>query len=124
MSTERPPLGETEAYDEASLLRAKLREIVNRDPTVEDYDNALQAVDELKRLAESEPEFDKMFLRIMQIGNRYLHVGIDGLLSLVAPGTKRNSAKLSTEDWHVHMFDDASSRLKDLRDEAERLHTI
>jgi hypothetical protein len=124
MSTEGPPLGETEAHDEANLLRAKLREIVNRDPTPEDYDNALRAVNELKRLAENEPEFERIFLRMIQVANKYLHIGIDRLMSLLAPEIEEDPANISTKDWHTHMFDDASSRLKNLKDEAERLNKV
>src|ERR1039458_916462 len=74
------PLSEDEAHDEANLIKAEAgvspmtgkiseewEELYGegREPTAEEYDKALEAIEELKSLVESEPTSDKI-LRVMK----------------------------------------------------------
>lgn len=107
-----------EAHFEANMLRTKLRELIDREPTAEDYDKALQAVEETKRFAEEEPEFDKILYRLLRIGNKYFNDAADGLLWLVTLGNRPNHLDQISREDSLKMFDDAAARLEELRAKA------
>ncbi|MGC1684863.1 MAG: hypothetical protein WA734_04535 [Candidatus Acidiferrales bacterium] len=120
-SFNRPQLlNEAEAREDGDMLRAKLKEMVGHEPTAEDYDRALQAVEEMKKLAEEEPQFDRIFFKMMRIGNKYFQGMADGLLSLLSMDKRPNESDLENRNWHLHMFEDATSRLQELRISTEK----
>lgn len=108
-------LDSEEAQVEANMLRVKLKEVVGHEPTAEDYDKALAAVEEMKEAAAKEPEFDKHFFQVLQIGSKYFDKGIDALVKVITLG------KLPIEGDRRNMFEDAELRLKQLREQAEKM---
>jgi hypothetical protein len=114
-------LDEASAHDEAKMLKVKLAEIVNREPIAEDYEKALQAVEDIKRYASEEPTFDKIVFRVFQIGNKYFNNSADGLLWLLTLGARPDEGDKASADWQLHRFDDASARLQQLKEQAENL---
>jgi hypothetical protein len=120
MSIEKPEmLGEDEAHAEANMLRVKLKEIVHREPTSEDYDKALQAVEEMKRLAEEEPAFAKVLHEAARIGNRYFQDAAEGLLWALTLGKRPDERDLLNREEFLNMFEDAASQLEVLKKDAE-----
>jgi len=102
------------------MIRVKLEEAVGHEPTASDYDRALKAVEEIKKLAEEEPQFDKVFLKMFQIGNKYFQNIVDVPLWILTLGKKPDSTDRA-DNWHRHMFDDAEKALHDLKEEADSL---
>lgn len=101
------------------MLRAKLGELFDREPTAEDYDKALKAVEEIKQLAEEEPQFDKLLYELLRIGNKYFNDAADGLLWILTFGARPNELdKINRED-SLQMFHDAATRLEHLKRKAE-----
>jgi hypothetical protein len=114
MSIEGPKrLSQDEAHDEANMLRAKVgvspetgkipeavspfyeRDYVEgKEPSAEDYDNALAALEELKKIAEEEPDTVKILHKLrdlpIKVGSgldlafRAIGVGINSLHPLAA----------------------------------------
>ncbi len=88
------PMSEEEAHEEANILRAKvgispesgkvegldLRQ--DREPTAEDYDKALAAVEKLKHLAKEDPEALKVWNRVTDAIDRLITLPGHGLLFL------------------------------------------
>ena len=102
-----------EAQMEANMMRVKMKEIVDHEPTSEDYDKALQTVEEMKEAAANESDADKAFFKMMQIGNKYFTKLILG--EGTTPKDKEWTKHL------MHMFDDAEASLNQLKKEAEKL---
>lgn len=112
-------LEEPEAQLEANMVKMKLAQMIRHEPTAADYDRALQAVEEIKRLAEEEPQFDKIALRIAQIGNKYFNDVADGLLWIFTLGRLPDERTRQGREMSLHAFDDAQARLEQLRRQAE-----
>ena len=111
-----------EAQTEANMIRVKMKEMVDHEPTAEDYDNALMAVEEMKELAASESNSEKVFFKLMQIGNKYFQKVPDGLVWLLRLGNyPRDQRDVEVREFHLHMFDDAEASLKKLKEEADQL---
>lgn len=110
-----------EAQLEANMMRVKLKEMLKHEPTAEDYDQALRAVEEMKELAANEPEFDKIFLKLMQIGNKYFQKVPEGLVWLLRLGNyPKDQIDVEVREFHLHMFDDAVAKLNHLKEKAEK----
>jgi hypothetical protein len=89
------PIGEEEAHEEANMLRAKIRVSPesgkvdgpdlrqDREPTTKDYDDALEAVEKLKRLAREEPDSLKVWNRVNDAIDRLILLPGRGLLYLI-----------------------------------------
>ncbi len=111
-----------EARLEANMMRIKLKEALEHEPTAEDYDRALAMVEEMKREAFTESkrsEGDKAFFKLVQIGQKYFDKGIDGFVRLLSLGFVKsdpNSLKERVEFW-----DDAETKLNRLKAKAEKL---
>lgn len=112
-------LGIEEGQEEAALLRAWLKESTGHEPTAQDYDHALHAVEEIKQLAEIEPAFDKVLFRIAQIGNKYFQGATDVLFRVIMLGKRPNESDRVNSEHHYHMFDDAVADLRHLKERAE-----
>jgi hypothetical protein len=113
------PLAPEKAQLESRMLRVKLAELVGREPTTEDYDKALQAVEEVKQLAEGEPQFDKLLYELLRIGNKYFNDAADGLLWIFTLGARPNELDKVNREDSLEMFRDAAARLEDLKRKAE-----
>lgn len=119
-AVEKPePLDEDEAHLEANMLRVRLREIVGHEPTADDYEKAFRAVEEVKRLAEEEPHFDKILFKVARIGNKYFNDTADGLLWILSLGRRPNEQDKDVRAHSLRMFEDASVQLETLRRKAE-----
>jgi hypothetical protein len=139
-------MSEEEAHEEANMVRAKIgvspesgkvelrgegpvqRE--DREPTAEDYDKALAAVEELKRVAEEEPNALKILNRVSNAVETLVRIpgfGVAFLMRLshalagVEPGGPKERWKRSavlTEA--LAEFDDAESQLRRLKAKGEQ----
>jgi hypothetical protein len=114
-------LGPEEAQMEANMVRVRLKEAIGHEPTGEDYDNALRAVEEIKELAANESEFDKNFFHVLQIGNKYFQGAADVLLKVITLGKRPNESDVENVEYHRHMFDDAETNLRQLKEKAEKM---
>lgn len=85
MSVEKfRPLGEEEAHEEANMMRARLRVSAesgkiegpdlreDREPTPKDYEDALQAVENMKRMAEEDPDSLKTWKKVSDAIDRLI----------------------------------------------------
>jgi len=113
-------LPEDEAHLEANMLRVKMREMIDHEPTAEDYEQALKAVEELKEYAANESNGDKIFLKMMQVGNKYFLKGVDFLANTLTLGLLKDRIKKDTE-YRLHMFDNDEQELAELKRQAENL---
>ena len=143
MPIEKPePLSEEAAHEEANMVRAKLgvspetgkiegldmRE--DHEPTAEDYDKALAAVEELKRIAEEEPASLKvmakvsnameMLVRIPGLGVMFLTRVSHALIGPEPGGPKERWKRNEVLTDLVKEFDDAESQLRRLKAKGER----
>ncbi len=138
------PLSEEAAHEEANILRAQMnassetgkvmqsldaRE--DREATAEDYDKALAAVEELKRLVEEQPESLELMQKLNKPVEQLIGAGALGVMFLM-----RVSAALSRigkpggvkEGWDRTsimteigpLFDDAERQLADLKARGEK----
>ena len=158
-------MNENEAHDEANMLRAKvgvssetgkIPEAVSpfyegdyaegKEPTAEDYDNALAALEELKKIAEEEPSTVKILHKLrdlpMKVGSgldlafRAIGVGINTLHPMAAftdpdnkpdegivDAMKRRWGRTKTAHENENtggMWHDAENELKALKARAEQ----
>ena len=150
MSLESPdfardePLDEGQAHEEANMLRAQLGispdtgKIAQKpslqeslsprneaDPTGEDYDKALEVLDELRHdLKDESAPFLKGVIRFNQlvgmagwgaiIAGRVVQAALDAAMGHDYKKGWRDSARLSKIEWE-NVFSDAESRLQRLR---------
>lgn len=136
------PTGAEEAHTEANMLRAKIgvspesgrvqgpdqRE--DREPTPEDYDKALEAVEDLKRLAAEEPNALKILNRVSNAAELLLRIpgfGVAFLMrvshALAGPesgGPKERWKRSAVLTDAMTEFDDAASQLRRLKAKGER----
>ena len=145
-SSEEKRLSESEAHEEANMLRAKLKVSpetgkipgggsewdkdrgksfeTDQKPTAEDYDNALAAIEELKKIVAEEPIAQKAINKIKDIplklgvlAMRALNeVGIN-MVSLDIDGYEK--IKTTIENESIGLFNDAENNLKALKKRAE-----
>jgi hypothetical protein len=86
MVLERPQVSEKkntldfdDAYAEAHFIQSKLQEMVGHDPTPEDYDRALQAVDEV-----FEQGAKATFADAVRICSKYFQWGVQGFVKAMS----------------------------------------
>ena len=114
------PRDESEAHDEANMLRVKLKEMVHHEPTAEDYAKALQAVEEMRQLAEEEPAFEKIVYRVSRIGHEFFQNAADGALLYLTFGIRPNEKDATArQEMLDNSFVDAARRLEQLKAKAE-----
>ena len=113
------PLPDDVAHVEANMVRTKLRELVDHEPTARDYDRALLAIEEMRQLAEEEPQFDKILNKLFRIGNKYFNEAADSLLWLATLGARPDESDRSFREHTLQMFHDAAGRLDELKKKAE-----
>jgi hypothetical protein len=124
-------MSEEEAHEEANMVRAKIgvspesgkvelrgegpvqRE--DREPTAEDYDKALAAVEELKRVAEEEPNALKILNRVSNAVETLVRIPGFGVAFLM-----RLSHALAVLTEALAEFDDAESQLRRLKAKGEQ----
>ena len=133
------PLSPEAAREEADMLRATLnvspetgkihepafdRELrlfyeLKRAPTAEDYDAALQAVEELVELAKNEPTSEKLFNAFARLSGKTVY-GVTSVMNVLAGPISDSRQTFIDKDHGIWMaqFEDASSKLKTLRDKA------
>lgn len=115
-------LNSEEAQQEANMMRVKIAEMIGHEPTAEDYENALTAVEEMKDAAENETETDneKRAIKVLQVGAKYWSKGIDLLYKTITLGLGKQKIE-EDDDAYLHMFDTAKQRLELLKKKAEKL---
>ncbi|MBI4094663.1 MAG: hypothetical protein HY435_00520 [Candidatus Liptonbacteria bacterium] len=161
MKFEKPEerLSEDEAHDEANMLRAKLevspetgdigvdmrgrfRESGER-PTAEDYDNALAAIEELRKIASEEPGAERIINKLkdlplkaaagIELAFRALGIGIEtfSMAGALDPGNKEGETlggtlkrrwkreRITHENESLGLFHDAENNLRALKTRAE-----
>jgi len=130
-------MSEEEAHEEANVLRAKIgvspeggkvegpdqRE--DREATAEDYDKAMTAVEELKRMAEEEPNALKILNRVTNAAETLVRIpgfGVAFLMrlshALAGPepgGPKERWKRSAALTEALAEFDDAASQLRRLK---------
>ncbi|MDO8574567.1 MAG: hypothetical protein Q7R86_02980 [bacterium] len=137
-------LNEGEAHDEANMLRAKMdvnpylgtvkKEASNYygykwkaevEPTAEDYDKALEAIQELKEAAEKEPGVMKVLYQLGRIVNKsklataVVMDSIGGAVGAAIGGGSRLQQSID-EFSNTRLFEDAVARLKKMKKEGKQ----
>ena len=102
----------------------------SRKATAEDYDRALKTVEELRQLAEEEPDVLKALFKIARIANRSIE-GVSYVLSVLFVDIPRNiingqagaipKEKAISHEEMMHRFEDAAFKLNELKKHAEEL---
>lgn len=163
-SEEKGRLSEDEAHKEANMLRAQLKvspetgkipgsewdvrmgrsfEAEGKEPTAEDYDNALAAIEELKKIVAEEPSAEKVINKLkdlplkaatgIELAFRFLGVGVEtfSIAGAIDPGNKEGESiggamkrrwkrsKTTVENENLGIFHDAENNLKALKIRAE-----
>ncbi len=113
-------LSPEEASLEANMMRIKLKEVLDREPTSEDYDNALKMVEEMKvaALIEKRTDGEAAFLKLVQIGDKYFNKGVEKLVRLFSLGFVKSDPKFIQE--REEFWDDAETKLNRLKQQAEQ----
>ena len=131
-------LGPEEAQEEANMMRAKAGvrpetgkthrsdkyDPKGRETLPEDYDKALEVVEEMKQLAANEPSAEKVVLQLGRVveKTRYIVVGLlklpAGILEAVSGGLVEESFDIKHEDL-MKRLESASKQLRDLKKEAK-----
>ena len=122
------PLGYNKAHKLANMMQVEGRE---RMQTKEDYDKALVTIEVMKKMAEEEPRSLKLtvlfarlltseFFKAVEIGNRLRNIGKDddGLFNwkaYKAEGLEMDKQRV------LRTLEDAAVRLRNLRDDADKL---
>lgn len=136
MKFEKPPqqpLNEEKAHEEANMMRVKLgidprfgwkMENGRHEgrPTAEDYDKALEVVEEMKSIAEKEPLTKKVLLELARLATKSAFGVYKGFASIASGPWAGDTAVREidrTEEGVLNEFDDAASELRKLRAEAE-----
>ena len=116
------------AQESANMMKTKLEmdedgminsEKEYREPTAEDYEAALQAVEEMEQLAEHEPAAEKMVMLMGRVAERTR----DGAMVLLRTFAMPWGGSAKAEATHASIMErltDASKKLKDLKDEAKK----
>jgi hypothetical protein len=112
------PMDRDEAQLEADMLRIKVQEMVGHEPTAEDYDRALQAIEEMREKAANEPEFSAQ--EMLRIGSKYFEKGLDTFGKIISFG-RLNDPELHERRMHMYDFDSARAALEHLKEKVERL---
>jgi len=129
------PLNNAEAQEEANMMRAKLEANPERTGqvmetgekiTAEDYDKALEVVEEMKRMAEEEPASKKVMYEMARLATKSkygIRIGLTYLSTL--PDAFWATAGLKDERKEaLGKLDDAASELRKLKAEAEKFEDI
>ncbi len=134
MSLEKPSslLNKDEAHEEANMMNVKLgvdtyfggmREKNGRKPTAEDYDKALEVVEQMKKMAEEEPLTEKVFSKISRLAVKVGFGIAEVFVVMAAPGAAMvtgTATKLEYKKEDVlKKLEDASTKLRELKAEAE-----
>ena len=118
---------EEAAHEEANMMRAQVRmEDKKEQLTAEDYEQALEAVLELKRLAEEEPTTVKVLYEAARVA-RYMGAGFGNLFADIyeslkssVTGDKKPPMRFDSPfDPLSKTLDDAAEKLRVLKDQAE-----
>lgn len=114
-------MGPEKAREEANLLRAKLKEIINPgyELDADDYDTALHLVEELKReAANQDPEEHAKVLRRNQLVEQYGDKMVNGIIQLFSLGAVDKKFHMG---GMVDAMADPISVLERLKGEAQKL---
>lgn len=106
-----------DAQEEANMLQVKLRKWASRELTAKDYDQALEAVEEMKRLAEAEPASLALLNSLVRIAEK---AGFGLMMALGSIGNPHGA--LAANQWKeeaIKKFEDAKFRLKELKKDAK-----
>ncbi len=139
------PLSKEAAHEEANLLRAQmnvspetgkvmqsLEPKEDREATAEEYDKALAAVEDLKRLVEEQPESLKLMQKLNKPVEQLISTGGLGVMFLMRAsaalsrlgkpgGVKRGWDRASILTEIGPLFDDAERQLRDLKARGEQI---
>ncbi len=130
-------LSEEEAHEEANMLRASLginpesgkiiretrgflpwqKHFEHLEPTAEDYDRALESVQELRKLSEEEPEVEKALYkvgRVIQRGGQILNLALVSVGFIIGP-PRHFADFLDYQRANRQKLADAEKRLQDLK---------
>jgi hypothetical protein len=120
------PLGEDVAQEEANMMKAKLEgDELGRKLTAEDYDKALEVVEEIKRMAEEEPTTEKILFKFARLTAKSAY-GVQKILTYLStlPDSFIATGGIKREEKEtLKKFEDAASELRKLRDEAKKFET-
>jgi hypothetical protein len=127
----KEPLSKNDAKDEANMMESKLgvmpdfygymRESKRGKPTAEDYDKALEVVEEIKKMAEEEPLTKKILTEIARLavksslGVAEVFAAMAGISGVSGPAEIIYQKKIKV----LESLEDASTKLKGLKAEAE-----
>jgi len=102
----------------------------SRKTTPEDYDRALEAVEELRQLAEREPDVLKALFKIARVANKSIE-GVSYVLSILFVDIPKNiidgqagaipKEKAINHEEMMHRFEDVAFKLNELKKQAEKL---
>lgn len=126
----KKPLSKNEAHDEANMMNVKLAEEpdwynkvkrVNGEqkwsPKAEDYDRALEVVEEVKKMVEEEPLTEKVLTNIARLavkssfGVAEVFAAMAGISGVSGPAEMIYQKKIKI----LENLDDASKKLSDLK---------
>lgn len=122
------PLKKDEAHDEANMIRSELKVDsvlfgrmwkdgrLTEKPKAEDYDRALEVVEEIKLMAEKEPLVQKALIDISRLAVKSGY-GVLEVFSALSSGISGDSTKDIYQDKLevLKKIESASARLKSLR---------
>jgi hypothetical protein len=111
-------LGLEDAQMEANMMRVKLKEVVGHEPTKEDYDKALQMVEELKKSAANESDAERAFIKMVQVGDRFFGEAAEILIRAITFGAKPDGG---TSQARMHVLDNYQQRFEKLKSDAEEM---
>jgi hypothetical protein len=118
--TEDSRMGLEEAQGEANMMRVQFAEALGHEPTAEDYDNALKAVEEIKEEAANESDVDKALFGATRIIDKYfINASATALIKVFTAGKYPwNEQQRKNDEDRAHNFDDAAEKLRQLKKEA------
>lgn len=113
------PLENTDAQEKANMMRTILAKELKHEPTAEDYNNALQAVEELEKRAKLEPNWEKNFFNLVRSSTRAVEFTADTLLRIITLN-KFPFPEDRGESPNIQTLSDAAYQLKKLKEEAQK----
>ena len=133
-------MNEVGAHHEANMIRAKLNIdpathkmedwVPEKEPSAEDYEEALQAIDKLKELAEKDPSIAQTALQVFR-GLGKIAIASPSLVlatvlrvagaALHEGNIQERTGKAVIDDTVAWVFDDARSQIKRLQSKSEKL---
>ncbi len=117
MKEHMPNMEPEEAELEGRMLQATMRESLgDKEPTAEDYDEALRVVEEIKELAARESATEKALNILGRASETARYVVFR---AVATPDIFVNEVLAEQHDRFMAKFDDAANKLRKLKEQAE-----